>query len=759
MTTLLKVFQVEGMSCASCVAHVERVAAKLPGVQEVSVNLATANAHLTVDDTFDSQQLMTQLDKAGYPTTFVPEHGVSTSLADKQAADAQSIRAIKRDFALALLLTLPIFVLEMGSHLIPAFHHWLATAIPISLWPFQAVLAFFVLSFPGRSFFTKGIPHLINGAPDMNSLVALGSGAAFLYSLVATFSPTLLHAANSPIAISVYYEAACVIVTLVLLGRYLETRARSHTGDAITKLMQLQPQVAHKLHDNGIDTQEVAVNSLNVGDKLLVKPGERIPADGIVNSGTSSCDQSAMTGESLPLEKTTGDFVIGGTLNISGALIVEVTRTNQASLLTQIVNAVASAQAGKLPIQALVDKITLWFVPAILLIALATFSAWYFLGGSLVNGVIHGVAVLIVACPCAMGLATPTAIMVATGRAAELGVLFKDGGSLQKLAQIRAIAFDKTGTLTQGKLQFFKLINLSAHPDTALIQWAASAETQSEHPVATALVAYARAQNIPLLSTSNFNASAGGGITATIDNKEIALGNRRFLIGLYPNLPEEFSKIDKKYNNLDDFIKVGSSVLYLVAENNILGVLAFKDSLKPDACEAVTALSQSNVSSSMITGDNIATAHSIAAQLGITDVHADILPIDKAHQVNLLKQEKGTIAFVGDGINDAPALAEADVGIAMGTGTDIAMDSADVVLVNGHVMGVHHAIGLSRASMRVIKQNLFWAFAYNVLLIPLATGALEPTLGWSLSPLLAALAMALSSLLVVSNSLRLRLWA
>jgi heavy metal translocating P-type ATPase len=753
MQNQVRDYRIDGMSCGACVAHVERVVGRLEGVNQVSVNLATAQAQIKTAADFDEAGMLALLAKHGYPAQPIQPEDAAETLRKKQDEDEHHIQIVWRKFLIAAILTLPIFVVEMGGHLIPPFHHYLQETFDKSLWVAQAILALMVIIFPGREFFTKGFSALFAGNPDMNSLVALGSGAAVIYSLVVTFAPSLMATSTSSIALSVYYEAACVIITLVLLGRYWESRARSHTGDAIIKLMQLQPHTAHSLV-NG-EVVDVDAQKLALDDLILIKPGERIPADARVVSGYSSCDQSAMTGESVPVEKQEGDLIIGGTLNLSGALTAQVTRAIHDGLLAKIVQAVANAQSGKLPIQALADKVTYYFVPSILLIALVTFAGWYFIDGNMSNAVVHSVAVLIVACPCAMGLATPTAIMVATGRAAELGILYRDGASLQRLADVNAIAFDKTGTLTKGKLELIRQISLNETPENTLLRWAASAEQASEHPIAQALLNSAKLQELELIATDTFNVHPGGGVAAKIAGEDVLLGNKRFIETQAPSL--NWQKLAAHEAQLSQLNQQGYSYLYMTQAGQLAAIFAFADTVKDDSPSGINHLKNAGVHTLMITGDNPHTANAIASQLGIHSVHAEVLPTDKAHLIDELKKSYGAVGFVGDGINDAPALATADVGIAMGTGTDIAMDSADIVLVKGSISGVATAFTLSRKSLRTIKQNLFWAFAYNVLLIPVATGLFSPW-GLHLSPMMAAAAMAASSLLVVTNSLRLRFW-
>ena len=718
---------VEGMTCASCTGRVERVLAAQPGVIEARANLAARRATVTMWEGASTPEALAGLvTKAGFAAAPLED-------ADP-GARAKELQRLIRDAWIAGALTLPVFITEMGGHLVPAFHHWLMGLAPQSvLWGAQFVLATLVLLFPGRRFFLKGVPALLRGAPDMNSLVAVGTAAAWAYSTVATFAPGLL----PDTARAVYFEAAAVIVVLILIGRALEARARGRAGAAIAGLIGLQPKVAQAEGPEGFI--ETPVASIRPGTRLLVRPGERIPLDGMVEEGQSAVDEAMLTGEAIPQAKAPGDRVTGGTVNGTGALVLRVTQVGSDTVLSRIIAMVEEAQSAKLPVQALVDRITLWFVPVVMAVALVTVAVWLLLGPGLAEALVAGVSVLIIACPCAMGLATPVSIMVGTGRAAELGVLFRRGEALQTLSEVTRVAFDKTGTLTEGKPVLTDLKPASPH----LLRLAAAVEARSEHPLARAVVQAAEAQGIDIPPAEDFSATPGHGAEAMVEGHRITLGAARmFPDGLGPWLTEG-----------EGFAVQGRTPIYLAVDGRPLGVLAVADRVKPGAAPAVRALAGMGVDSSMITGDAKRVALAIGAELGIRDVHAEVLPAGKVSEVAALKPG---VAFVGDGINDAPALAAADVGIAIGTGTDVAIEAAEVVLMSGEPMGVATAIRLSRAVMRNIRQNLLWAFGYNVALIPVAAGVLVPFGGPQLSPMLAAGAMALSSVFVLTNALRLK---
>ncbi|MDO8342692.1 MAG: heavy metal translocating P-type ATPase [Cellvibrio sp.] len=734
---------IEGMTCASCVAHVERALTKVDGVSSVSVNLATERAHLTLSHEVPVAELIQKVEQAGYQARPTQPSDQQESAARRELERVD----LKKNFFFSLIATFPVFVMEMGSHLIPALHHWLMANLGDWNWIIQAALTTLVMFGPGWVFYQKGLPALARLQPDMNSLVALGSLAAWSYSLVATFAPSVLPTGT----VNVYFEAAAVIVTLILLGRLMEANARGRTSDAIARLVKLQPHNATRLRDDKQETVELSLIQPN--DHLLVRPGERIPLDGEIIEGSSFIDESMMTGESIPVNKTVAAEVIGGTLNTTGSFTYRVTKTGKDTLLAQIIELVETAQGSKLPIQALVDQITRWFVPAVMLVAALTFLVWLFFGPepALSFALVNAVAVLIIACPCAMGLATPTSIMVGTGRAASLGLLFRSGTALQTLAEVKTIAFDKTGTLTLGKPKLTDFIVAPGFEKNAVLALAAAAEQHSEHPIANALIEAAVAAKISLGTLETFEAIPGYGLKAKVSGEEIHIGADRLFEKLSINL-DSLGSIARQ------LAEEGKTPIYISVNNQMAAVMALADTIKPGTAAALKALHALDFKIAMITGDNQRTANVIAKKLGIDVVIAEVLPSEKVAAVKELRKQHGAIAYVGDGINDAPALAEADLGLAIGTGTDIAIESADLVLVSGDIQGVPKSIALARATMRNIKQNLFWAFAYNVALIPLAAGVAYPFFGLLLSPILAASAMALSSVFVVTNALRLRNW-
>ena len=607
------------------------------------------------------------------------------------------------------------------------------------------VLATIVQFGPGLRFYRKGIPALLKLSPDMNSLVVLGSTAAWAYSVVATFLPSLLPAGM----VNVYYEASAVIVTLILLGRLLEARAKGRTGAAIAKLVGLQPKSA-RVERNG-EIVDLPLDEVQAGDVVQVRPGDRLPVDGVVIAGSSFVDESMITGEPVPVTKSEGATVVGGTINKTGSFTYRATKVGADTLLAQIIRMVQQAQGAKLPIQALVDRITAWFVPAVMAVAAVTFLLWLLLGPepAFTFALVNAVAVLIIACPCAMGLATPTSIMVGTGRAAELGVLFRKGEALQSLRSAQVIALDKTGTLTAGhpELTDFE-VAAGVEPDAAL-RLVAAVESASEHPIAAAIVTAARAKGLSVPAVEGFEAVPGFGAQGRVAGQAIAVGADRYMTKLGLD-PSAFKATAERLG------QQGKTPLYAAIDGRLAAIIAVADPVKPSTPAAIAALHAMGLKVAMITGDNRRTAEAIARGLGIDEVVAEVLPEGKVDTINRLKSGGRKVAFVGDGINDAPALAAADVGIAIGTGTDIAIESADVVLMSGELTGVPAAIGLSQATIRNIKENLFWAFAYNVLLIPVAAGALYPVSGTLLSPMIAAGAMALSSVFVVGNALRLR---
>ncbi|GLS20474.1 copper-translocating P-type ATPase [Labrys miyagiensis] len=733
---------IDGMTCASCVRRVEKAIAGAPGVSRASVNLATERAQVDFSARPDLPPVLAAIAKAGYEAHVIEEERADDP---ERSARTAELAALRRDLILAAALTLPVFLVEMGSHLVPAFHHQVMMTLGAGNWYAQFVLTSLVLFGPGLRFFRKGVPTLLRGTPDMNALVALGSGAAWLFSVVATFLPALLPEGTA----NVYYEAAGVIVTLILLGRYLEARAKGATSEAIRKLAGLQAKTALRLRD-GVET-EVPIAELKAGDVIRVRPGEKIAVDGEVIEGSSFVDEAMISGEPLPVAKAAGAEVIGGTINKTGSFTFRATKVGSKTLLAQIIRMVEVAQGAKLPIQALVDRITAWFVPAVIAAALVTFAAWLMLGPSpaLSFALVNAVAVLIIACPCAMGLATPTSIMVGSGRAAELGVLFRRGDALQSLRDIGIVAFDKTGTLTSGApavTDFEPASGLDANEVLALV---AAVEARSEHPIATAIVEAARERNLVLQPVDGFEAVPGRGVAGSVGGRTVLVGSQRWL----EEHGIDTSDLAARAGALGEAAR---TPLLAAIDGRVAALIGVADPIKPSAAAAIAALKASGLEVAMITGDNRRTAEAIAKTLGIDRVEAEILPDGKAEAVKRLAAGGRKVAFVGDGINDAPALASADAGIAIGTGTDIAIESADVVLMSGDPLGVARAIGLSKATMRNIGQNLFWAFAYNVALIPIAAGLLYPFNGTLLSPMLAAGAMALSSVFVVTNALRLR---
>lgn len=736
---------ISGMSCASCVGRVEKALRAVPGVLAAQVNLATERATIRLVAPGSIPALVQAVAAAGYEAK--PLDQGRADAGDREALQREAeLSALGRAVAVAGLATLPLLVIEMGPHLSEEFHHWLMARIsefPLKLVAFA--LASLVLFGPGLRFFLKGWPALMRGAPDMNALVMLGAGAAYAYSVVAIFLPDWLPADTA----YTYFETGAVIVTLILLGRWFEARAKGRTSEAIKRLVQLQARSARVLRDG--QERELPIEEVLVGDLVLVRPGEKIPVDGEVVEGASYVDEAMVTGEPAPAHKSVGASVIGGTINRNGALRFRAEKVGADTLLAQILRMVEQAQGAKLPIQALVDRVTNWFVPAVIAAALLTFGAWLTLGPApaLTYALVNAVAVLIVACPCAMGLATPTSIMVGTGRAAELGILFRQGAALQGLSDVATVAFDKTGTLTRGRPEMTHFIAADGFDADEALRLAASAESASEHPSAEAIVAEAKRRGLALAPATGFAAEPGLGITAGVDGREIAVGSARLMaqrgigLGVFADQAAALARD-------------GESPLYLAIDGKLAGLVGVSDQIKPGTPAAIEALKALGLRIVMVTGDNRATAEAIARRLGIDAVEAEVLPTDKAKIVARLQEGGNRIAFVGDGINDAPALAQADIGIAMGAGTDIAIESADVVLISGDLGHVPEAIGLSKATMTNIRQNLGWAFGYNVLLIPVAAGLLYPLWGVLMSPVFASFAMAFSSVSVLGNALRLR---
>lgn len=738
---------IEGMTCASCVARVEKALNKVEGVTAASVNLATETAQVSGSN-LNIANLIQAVKKAGYEAQLKTAKVNFTEQQNFQHKKAEETASLYRDLWIALALALPVFILEMGSHLLPSFHHFVVHNIGTqNSWYIQFVLTTLVLLFPGRRFYQHGIPALLRLAPDMNSLVTVGTAAAYLFSVIATFFPFLLPQAT----VHVYFEAAAVIIALILLGRYLEARAKGKTSQAIQYLIGLQPKTARVLQDG--QWLDLPISEVQQDMIIEIRPGEKVAVDGVVTSGHSYVDEAMVTGEPVPVAKNTDDRVVGGTINQNGTLQIRATAVGEDSVLAQIIKMVEQAQGAKLPIQAAVDKVTLWFVPAVMGLALLTFMVWFLLGPEpqLSYALVNAVAVLIIACPCAMGLATPTSIMVGTGRAAEMGVLFRKGEALQLLQQTKVVAVDKTGTLTEGKPVMTDFQVLEGFNKQQVLQLIASVEAKSEHPIAYAIVQAAKEQQIELIEVSEFDSITGAGIKAQINNQGIQIGAERLMQQLGLNT-EHFAGIASTLG------QEGKTPLYAALDGKLAAIIAVADPIKDTTFKAIEELHRQGLKVAMITGDNPHTANAVAQQLKIDHVIAEVLPHEKVDAVKMLQKEHGIVTFVGDGINDAPALAQADVGMAIGTGTDVAIEAADVVLMSGNMQHVATGIGISQATIKNIRQNLFWAFFYNIALIPIAAGILYPFFGILLSPIFAAGAMALSSVFVVSNALRLKLY-
>lgn len=785
---------VEGMTCASCVRRVETAAAKVPGIDRSAVNFATKKLTVESAEGFSPEELTKAIRKVGYeippgamdhamreagmmppvaPTAHAGhehhhEHHSGHSapgahdrmdhaaMGHDQAGHAGGHDhmhmhkgeegVLKRDLAIAFVLTLPLFVLEMASHAYDPFHHWLMGVVETqNLYYAYFALATVVVFGPGFRFLKLGLPALFRGAPEMNSLVAVGVLAAYGYSLVTTFAPDLLPES----ARFVYYEAATVIVTLILFGRLLEARATGRTGEAIEKLSRLQAKTARVERDGKV--LDIPTEQVVAGDVLVIRPGERIPVDGTVIDGSSNVDESMISGEPLPVAKAAGATVVGGTINKTGAFRFRADKVGRDTMLAQIIRMVEQAQGSKLPIQGLVDRVTAWFVPAVIALAALTFAVWFFVGPepALAHALVNAVAVLIIACPCAMGLAVPTSIVVGGGRAAELGVLFRKGEALQELRNVQIVVVDKTGTVTKGRPELTDLLTAEGFAQDEVLALVASVEAQSEHPIAEAIVKAAEAKGLAVPKAEKFASVTGYGIEAEVGGRRVSVGADRFMEKLGLSV-ESFAEAAARLGD------EGKTPLYTAIDGKLAAAIAVADPLKPSSREAIRALQAMGVEVVMVTGDNRRTAEAIGRQVGIRQVVAEVLPEGKVAAIHDMRAGGRKLAFVGDGINDAPALAEADIGIAIGTGTDVAIESADVVLVGGELSGAVSAIAMSRATMTNIKQNLFWAFGYNVALVPVAAGVLYPAFGWLLSPMIAAGAMALSSVFVLGNALRLK---
>jgi len=731
---------VRGMSCASCVEKVEHALRTVDGVLRADVNLASERATVDVLATTPASALRRAVREAGYEA---PEVEGEAAEDYERAARAREIAALRAKLIAGAVLSLPILwgsLHHMGLHqiwipeLLKSWYVQLALATPVQFWV-------------GRQFYRGAWAMAKHRTTDMNTLIAVGTSAAYLYSVVATFFPEAFRAGG--LEPDVYYETAAIIIVLILLGRFLEARAKGQTSEAIRKLMSLQAPTARVVRADG--EVELPVDEVAAGDVVVVRPGEKVPVDGVIEDGRSALDESMLTGESLPVEKGPGDEVIGATLNKTGAFTFRATKVGRDTMLAQIVRLVQEAQGSKAPIQRLADRVAAYFVPAVMTLAAMTFITWLIFGPdpSLTYALVTFVAVLIIACPCALGLATPTAIMVGTGRGAEQGVLIKSGEALETAHRTTTVVLDKTGTLTKGLPSVTDVRALNGFAESEVLRLAASAEWGSEHPLGEAIVRRAGEESLSLSRPDRFEAVPGRGIAAEVEGRRLLVGNPLLL-------SERGVPLDGAPESGEALAREGKTPMYVAVDGRPAGIVAVADTLKPKSREVITALRRMGLDVVMLTGDNRVTAAAIATELGIEHYLAEVLPEHKTDEVKKLQAAGRRVAMVGDGINDAPALAQADLGIAIGAGTDVAIESADIVLIGEDLGGILTALRLSRQTMRTIRQNLFWAFFYNVVLIPLAAGALYPFYRILLNPMLAALAMAFSSVSVVTNSLRLR---
>jgi P-type Cu+ transporter len=735
---------VEGMTCASCSSAVERSLKKLEGVEIASVNLATNKATIKYDG---SKVKIAELKKAVEKAGYVPKDIEKTLATDEdQLRKDKESKDMFHRLILSIIFSLPLLYIAMGHMFIPDIAK-LPAIIDYHNYPLNFTLVQLVLTLPvmwaGRKFFLIGFKTLFKGSPNMDTLVAIGTGAAFIYGLYAIVA---IYFGDFSFVENLYFEVAALIITLLLVGKYMEARMKGKTSEAIKKLMNLTPKTA-RLVKNGSEI-EVSLDEVEVDDVLIVKPGERIPVDGVVTEGFSAVDESMLTGESLPVDKQPGDSIVGGSLNKNGLLTMKAKAVGESTALARIIKLVEDAQGQKAPIAAMADIVSSYFVPVVIVIAILAALVWWFVGKDIDFVLTIFVTVLVIACPCALGLATPTAIMVGTGKGAENGVLFKGGEALETAHHIQAIIFDKTGTLTEGKPTLTDVIPYNMDKDI-LLRYTASAEQGSEHPLAQAIVKGATDKGIQLFPITKFMAVTGRGVDVTVDDKVVLIGNRAFM-------DERNIELHAIEADMDRLADEGKTPMLVAIDGLIKGIVAVADVVKPSSAKAVEQLKQMGIKVAMITGDNKKTAAAIGRQVGIDLILAEVLPQDKSSEVVKLQKQGYSVAMVGDGINDAPALAMADIGIAIGSGTDVAIESADVVLMKSDLMDVVTAIKLSRATIRNVKQNLFWAFIYNIAGIPLAAGVFYAFGGPLLNPIFAGAAMAFSSVSVVTNALRLR---
>ena len=729
-----------GLTCASCVARVEKALRRVSGVEDAAVNLATMMADIRCSTPAPPVgDLVAAVEDAGYGAAVVTEGLNAAGEGPHEDVHASEAKDLLRKLVVSAAAAVALMALSFLTMAPP-----LASVPQRTINWLELVLATPVQFWAGRRFYSAAWKAARHGTSDMNTLIAVGTSAAYFYSVVVTAAPGALGEGAK-----VYFDTSVTIIALILLGRWLEARAKTAATAAIRSLIQLQPRTARVVRDGR--ELDIPASDVRPGDLVVVRPGERIPVDGVVVSGTSVVDESMLTGESMPVEKAPGDSVIGATVNRTGSFRFEATRVGRDTVLAHIIRLVEEAQGSKAPVQRLADVVAAYFVPAVILIAIGTFVVWFALGAGLARAMMASVAVLIIACPCALGLATPTAIMVGTGRGAQMGVLIRSGEALEILHRANVVVLDKTGTVTAGAPAVTSVVPLGGASEDGVLRLAASAERVSEHPLGEAVVARARERGLDLPEPAGFRSVTGRGVEAVVDGGAVLVGSLAFM-------RERGVDVGDAPQVVADASSAGRTTLVVAADGTAIGVIAVEDPVRPEAAAAIAALRQMGLRVAMITGDQRATAEAVARKVGVERVLAEVLPGDKAREVKRLQAEGAIVAMVGDGINDAPALAQADVGLAMGSGTDIAMEAAQATLVRGDLRALVDAIALSRATMRVIWQNLLWAFGYNVVLIPVAAGALYGRFGISLDPMLAAAAMAFSSVSVVGNSLRLRMF-
>ena len=736
-----KSLKIEGMTCAACARAVERATKKLDGIVEANVNYAAEKLIVSYEPSkVKVSDIKQAIDKAGYKAI---EEEVTLDK-DKEKKQ-QEMKVLWKKFILSALFTVPLLYISMGSMIglpLPAFIDPMMNPITFAL--VQLLLTLPVI-IAGNRFYTVGFKALFRKSPNMDSLIAIGTSAAFLYGIFATIK--IINGSHE-YTHHLYFESAAVIITLIMLGKYLESVSKGKTSEAIKKLMGLAPKTATIIINE--KEIEIPIEDVAVGNIIVVKPGEKMPVDGEVIEGTTSVDESMLTGESIPVEKNSGDKIIGASINKNGTIKYKATKVGKDTALAQIIKLVEDAQGSKAPIAKLADIISGYFVPVVITLAVLSGLAWYFFGNeTMLFSLTIFISVLVIACPCALGLATPTAIMVGTGKGAEYGVLIKSGVALETAHKIKTIVFDKTGTITEGKPKVTDIVVTNGITEEQLLQLAASAEKGSEHPLGEAIVKNAEEKKIEVKKVDFFKAIPGYGIEVKIDQKEVLLGNKKLMI-------ENEISLENLTQSSDQLASEGKTPMYIAIDHKIAGIIAVADTVKENSKKAIEKLHDMGIEVAMITGDNKRTAEAIAKQVGIDRVLAEVLPQDKANEVKKLQDEGKIVAMVGDGINDAPALAQADIGIAIGSGTDVAMESADIVLMRSDLMDVPTAIQLSKSTIKNIKQNLFWAFGYNIIGIPVAMGILHLFGGPLLNPMIAGAAMSLSSVSVLTNALRLK---